>query len=99
MKILKRVTIVVLLLCYLTASIVQSDLWGNILSPIIILPSRAKGIRVIAEGVETEEQWEVIKELQCDEVQGYLFGRPLPPEDIESAFGSDLIRYKKENLT
>jgi diguanylate cyclase (GGDEF)-like protein len=58
----------------------------------IILLSRAKGIRVIAEGVETKEQWEALKELQCDEVQGFLFGRPLPPEEIEKVFGGDLIR-------
>jgi EAL domain-containing protein (putative c-di-GMP-specific phosphodiesterase class I) len=58
----------------------------------IILLSRAKGIRVIAEGVETKEQWETLKELQCDEVQGFLFGRPLPPEEIEKVFGGDLIR-------
>lgn len=44
----------------------------------IIMLAKAKGIRVIAEGVEKKEQWEVLKELQCDEVQGYYFGRPAP---------------------
>jgi EAL domain-containing protein (putative c-di-GMP-specific phosphodiesterase class I) len=49
----------------------------------IIMLSKVKGIRVIAEGVETEEQWAVLKKLHCDEVQGYLFGRPLPAEEAQ----------------
>jgi diguanylate cyclase (GGDEF)-like protein len=56
----------------------------------IILLSKAKGIRVIAEGVETEEQWAVLKDLQCDEVQGYLFGRPMPAQQVESIYGEIL---------
>lgn len=56
------------------------------LAEAIILLSKAKGIRVIAEGVETKEQWEVLKALQCDEVQGYYFGRPEPAAAIEQAF-------------
>lgn len=36
------------------------------------------GIRVVAEGVETETQLELLHELGCDTVQGYLLGRPVP---------------------
>jgi EAL domain-containing protein (putative c-di-GMP-specific phosphodiesterase class I) len=48
----------------------------------IINIARALGIFVVAEGVETEEQAERLKTLGCDEAQGYLFGRPQPPEEI-----------------
>jgi diguanylate cyclase (GGDEF)-like protein len=48
----------------------------------IIELAKKKGIKVIAEGIELEEQWKVLKELQCDEVQGYLFGKPMPAEEV-----------------
>ena len=38
-------------------------------------------LTVVAEGVETQEQWEMLKQLQCDHVQGYLVSRPVLPED------------------
>jgi diguanylate cyclase (GGDEF)-like protein len=40
------------------------------------------GLRVVAEGVETRQQLERLRELGCDVVQGYLLARPLPPDDI-----------------
>ena len=36
------------------------------------------GLRVVAEGIETREQYELLKELRCDVGQGYLLGRPQP---------------------
>ena len=38
---------------------------------------------VIAEGVETEEQHDVLREIGCKQVQGFLFGSPMAPKDIE----------------
>ncbi|HEY0060481.1 MAG TPA: EAL domain-containing protein [Telluria sp.] len=39
---------------------------------------------VIAEGVETEAQYQFLKAIGCDEVQGYLFSRPVPPDQMGS---------------
>ncbi|MCY9694469.1 bifunctional diguanylate cyclase/phosphodiesterase [Paenibacillus alginolyticus] len=47
------------------------------------------GLRVIAEGVETEDQLAFLKDLHCDSIQGYWLSRPLPPEGIESFFIAD----------
>ena len=41
---------------------------------------------VIAEGVETEEQLNTLKMMNCDEVQGYYYSKPLLPEDIETFY-------------
>ena len=41
------------------------------------------GVPVIAEGVETEEQYLAIKELGCSVIQGYYFSKPLPASEFE----------------
>jgi EAL domain-containing protein (putative c-di-GMP-specific phosphodiesterase class I) len=50
----------------------------------IILCANKMGMKVIAEGIETEEQFRILREMGCDIVQGYYYSRPLPPEEIES---------------
>ena len=52
-----------------------------IVSTVISL-AHALGMRVVAEGVETEPQAKVLRELGCDEMQGFLHSRPMPIEDV-----------------
>jgi EAL domain-containing protein (putative c-di-GMP-specific phosphodiesterase class I) len=40
------------------------------------------GARVVAEGVETEEQFELARQAGCSHAQGYLFGRPMPQDEL-----------------
>ncbi|MDF0601824.1 EAL domain-containing protein [Psychromarinibacter sp. C21-152] len=50
---------------------------------------RHLGISVLAEGVETEAQADILSGLGCDEVQGFLLGRPMPAEEARRRFGLD----------
>src|SRR5712664_1079670 len=54
----------------------------TIVSTIISL-AHSLGLKVIAEGVDAEEQAKYLRLLSCDEMQGYLFSRPVPPEEVE----------------
>jgi EAL domain-containing protein (putative c-di-GMP-specific phosphodiesterase class I) len=59
-----------------------------IVSTILSL-ARALGLQVVAEGVETEEQSRLLKLLRCDEVQGYLFSKP-----VSSATFATLLAHR-----
>lgn len=48
----------------------------------IIETAHVLGIEVVAEGVETEKQVEILKKIGCDIIQGYYFSQPLSPEDF-----------------
>ncbi|TMH87155.1 MAG: EAL domain-containing protein, partial [Betaproteobacteria bacterium] len=48
----------------------------------IVSLAHALRLRVVAEGVETEEQAKMLGLLKCDEMQGYLFSKPLPRDEI-----------------
>jgi len=52
----------------------------------IITMAHGLGMRVVAEGVETREQFDILAGLLCDEYQGYLFSRPVAAEQIERLY-------------
>jgi EAL domain-containing protein (putative c-di-GMP-specific phosphodiesterase class I) len=53
----------------------------------IISMGKALGMTIVAEGVETVEQEAFLRDRDCDEMQGYLFSKPLPPREL-----ADLLR-------
>jgi diguanylate cyclase (GGDEF)-like protein/PAS domain S-box-containing protein len=44
------------------------------------------GLRIVAEGIETQDQAARLRELECTHGQGFLFGRPVTPEEIEATY-------------
>jgi EAL domain-containing protein (putative c-di-GMP-specific phosphodiesterase class I) len=54
----------------------------------VIAMSHSLDLKVIAEGVETWEQYELLRVLGCDAIQGYLVGRPMPAHDFERWVGA-----------
>jgi len=53
----------------------------SLVSTIISLAHSLR-LKVIAEGVETEDQAKILRLLRCDEMQGYLFSKPVPDEQL-----------------
>lgn len=51
----------------------------------IITLAHQLGLTVIAEGIETEQDWQTLRDLQCEFGQGYLFSKPLPSQAIEES--------------
>jgi diguanylate cyclase (GGDEF)-like protein len=61
---------------------------GMTLVSVIINLAHALKLNTVAEGVETEEQLRQLRSLGCDEMQGYLFGKPVPVESFEQTYMS-----------
>ena len=53
----------------------------NIVAMIVSL-AHTLGLKVIAEGVEDDEQVRLLRDLGCDQIQGYLVSRPVPAEEV-----------------
>jgi len=60
----------------------------------IISMGNSLDLKVIAEGVETEGQFDMLKEKHCDEMQGYLFSKPVPVEEVAELLRDGLTKRK-----
>ena len=65
-----------------------SDEKGEKIISCVTQLAKAMNIEVTAEGVETEEQYEFMKRLGCDKIQGFYFAKPMPMEDFEKLLRS-----------
>ncbi len=69
----------------------------NIIGAIISM-SHSLGLKVIAEGVETDAQRDLLRTLNCDEIQGYLISTPLPPTQATKFLRNHNLREAKSSV-
>jgi EAL domain-containing protein (putative c-di-GMP-specific phosphodiesterase class I) len=73
---------------------IPNDAEGRAIAEAIIAMGRTLKLTVVAEGVETDDQRVFLRDLACDQMQGYLFSKPVSPEDF-----ADLLRRNAVELT
>jgi diguanylate cyclase (GGDEF)-like protein len=64
----------------------------------IVALTRSLSIKVVAEGVETPEQHAALKDMGCNEAQGYLFSRPVPANEIAVLLRNDAVDCTLRNV-
>lgn len=56
---------------------------GNVVVSTIVSLGQLLDMKIIAEGVETKEQFEFLRDIFCDEIQGYYFSKPIPEDEYK----------------
>ncbi|WP_157071044.1 EAL domain-containing protein [Alicyclobacillus acidiphilus] len=64
---------------------IQGSINQNPVIGAIISLAKSLNLNVVAEGVETVQQFDFLRDSMCDEIQGYLFGEPVPPSSFRVA--------------
>jgi len=75
---------------------IETDIYSKSIVQMLISVAKVNQIKVIAEGVETKEQWDYLKKVECDEIQGFYFSKPLVPSVLEKKWLSKIINHEKE---
>ena len=71
---------------------VTTDSDDRAITQAIVSMAHSLKLEVVAEGVETKEQLELLRSQSCDIIQGYLFSKPVPPEDIAPFLSNDTAK-------
>ena len=71
---------------------IDTDLNDTAIIRAIVTLGHSLGLKIVAEGVETQAQAERLKEESCDTLQGYLFGKPMS----QASFVRHLERFNQE---
>jgi diguanylate cyclase (GGDEF)-like protein len=69
----------------------------NIVAMIVSL-AHTLGLKVVAEGVEEDEQVRLLRELGCDQIQGYYVSRPVPAEGVDAMLAVEMRKSMQQRL-
>lgn len=75
---------------------IENDQYSFSIIHMVIEIAKINGVKVIAEGVESKEQWICLKDMNCDEIQGFYFAKPMPGDEVLSRWlnaGNNSFRY------
>ncbi len=61
----------------------------------IVAMAHELNLRVVAQGVETSAQRDLMVEMECDELRGYLFGKPMPGKDLAQWSARDRLHEEE----
>lgn len=64
----------------------------------IVRLSRSLGLTSVAEGVQTEKQVEILRELKCNQIQGFYYCKPMPKKDFEIFLSTNTFEEKEDIL-
>lgn len=71
---------------------IHTDSESQMIVKAIVMMAEGMGLTTIAEGVETNEQLEILKKIHCSAIQGYIYGRPVPADTFVE------LHFKKSAL-
>lgn len=74
-----------------TTHITENDDDLAIIKAIVVM-GKTLGLEILVEGIETEEQFQVLKELQCEQVQGYMLSQPVPHHKVLNYFKTNMAK-------
>ena len=64
----------------------------------VIMMANQVGMKTLSEGVETKEEADYLEKIGCGRLQGYLYGKPLPYEELKDLIAKGKLKYAKELL-
>lgn len=74
---------------------IGTDVDDEIITRTIISMAKSLNLHVVAEGVENQQQYEFVKKNECNSVQGYMFGEPMPIDELAAL----LLKHGKKKAT